>query len=130
MAQRLSQNTVFTPSTRHPSQLMCSGRIGALFNSAHSFAVFSQSVIVMYRSDIGIAFFAVNAAITNGSSHSFPSKTSKLYALSRFFQSGILSWWLNQTVFPKCLQFLFQKNPITDLIHSITPNQRNKRGTA
>ena len=27
---------------RQPSQLICSGRIGALFNSAHSFAVFSR----------------------------------------------------------------------------------------
>ena len=38
--QILSQNTVLSPSTRQPWQLMCSGRIGALFNSAHSFAVF------------------------------------------------------------------------------------------
>lgn len=35
----LSQNTVFIPSARHPWQLICSGRMGALFNSAHSFAV-------------------------------------------------------------------------------------------
>ena len=37
-----SQNTVFTPLIRQPSQLICSGRIGALFSSAHSFAVFSR----------------------------------------------------------------------------------------
>ena len=38
--QILSQNTVLIPSTRQPWQLICSGRIGVLFNSVHSFAVF------------------------------------------------------------------------------------------
>ena len=39
---KLSQNTVFSPLIRQPSQLICSGKIGALFSSAHSFAVFSR----------------------------------------------------------------------------------------
>ena len=43
MPQRLSQNTVLIPSTRQPSQLICSGRMGALFNSAQRFAVFSRN---------------------------------------------------------------------------------------
>ena len=42
MPQRWSQNTVLTPSVRQPWQLICSGRMGALFNSAHSFAVLSR----------------------------------------------------------------------------------------
>ena len=33
----------FTPSVRHPIQLMCSGRMGALFASAHFFAVSALS---------------------------------------------------------------------------------------
>ncbi len=41
--QRLSQYTVLIPSTRQPSQLICSGRMGALFNSAHNFAVFARN---------------------------------------------------------------------------------------
>lgn len=53
--QILSQNTVLSPSTRQPWQLMCSGRIGALFNSAHSFAVFfhnfwSSLIVAIYAS--------------------------------------------------------------------------------
>ena len=42
ISHRCSQNTVFAPLARQPSQLMCSGRMGALFNSAHSFAVISR----------------------------------------------------------------------------------------
>ena len=42
ISHRFSQNTVFTPLTRHPSQLICSGKIGALFKSAHCFAVSSR----------------------------------------------------------------------------------------
>ena len=42
MPQRWSQNTVLTPSVQQPWQLICSGRMGALFNSAHSFAVLSR----------------------------------------------------------------------------------------
>ena len=50
-----SQNTVFAPFVRHPSQLICSGKIGALFNSAHSFAVFSRNawsslIVAIYAS--------------------------------------------------------------------------------
>ena len=37
-----SQKTVLTPPARQPWQFMCSGRIGALFNLAHNFAVFSR----------------------------------------------------------------------------------------
>ena len=55
ISHRLSQNTVLTPSARHPAQLMCSGRMGALFNSLHNFAVFSRRVwsslvVAMYAS--------------------------------------------------------------------------------
>ena len=42
MLQRFWQNTVFIPLARHPSQLICSGKMGALFSFAHSFAVFSR----------------------------------------------------------------------------------------
>lgn len=40
--QSWSQNTVLTPSTRQPWQLMCSGKMGAWFSAAHNFAVFSR----------------------------------------------------------------------------------------
>ena len=38
----ISQYTVLAPSTRQPSQLICSGRMGASFSLAHSSAVFSR----------------------------------------------------------------------------------------
>lgn len=41
ISQSFSQKNVFCPSVRHPSQLICSGRMGALLSSAQSFAVFS-----------------------------------------------------------------------------------------
>ena len=49
------QNTVFAPSIRHPSQLMCSGRIVALFSLLHNLAVFSRRawslfLVAMYAS--------------------------------------------------------------------------------
>src|SRR5699024_1994976 len=43
ISHKLSQNTVFVPSPRQPSQLICSGRIGALFSSDHNLAVFSRN---------------------------------------------------------------------------------------
>ena len=51
---RLSQNTVFAPFIRQPSQLICSGRIGALFSAAHSFAVFSRKT----WSSLAVALYA------------------------------------------------------------------------
>ena len=68
-----SQNTVFTPSARQPTQLICSGRIGALFNSAHNFAVFY----------VCIAFFAVQPAVTNHISHRLFSSQSVSYIRSK-----------------------------------------------
>ena len=55
MPQRLSQKTVFLPFIRQPSQLICSGRMGALFNSDHNLAVFSRKTwslffVAMYAS--------------------------------------------------------------------------------
>ena len=49
-----SQNIVFVPFSRQPSQLMCSGRIGALFIFAHSAAVFSLKA----RSSVMVAIYA------------------------------------------------------------------------
>ena len=61
--QRRSQNTVLTPSTRQPWQLICSGIMGAWFNSAHSFC--TQRLVVMYCCKICVAFFTVQPAICN-----------------------------------------------------------------
>ena len=43
ISHNVLQNTVLAPSRRQPLQLMCSGRMGALFSSAHNLAVFSRS---------------------------------------------------------------------------------------
>ena len=58
MPQRWSQNTVLTPSVRQPWQLICSGRMGALFNSAHSFAVLSRRAWSLWS----VARYASHAA--------------------------------------------------------------------
>ena len=79
--QRLSQYTVFTPSTRQPSQLICSGRIGAWFNSAHSSAVFFlQSLVIMNCGKISITLFAVQTAIRNHILHRYVPPDCSIYS--------------------------------------------------
>lgn len=52
ISHRCSQNTVFAPFARQPSQLICPGKIGALFNAAHSFAVFLVGIAFSSNCDI------------------------------------------------------------------------------
>ena len=56
----------FDPSVRQPWQLICSGRMGALFNSAHSFAVpFPQGLVVMERCKVCVACGTVQPAVSD-----------------------------------------------------------------
>lgn len=84
---------------------------------------FFEDELVGFHGSFGVSFVAVILQFQQASGGNCRTDDFD------FFNGRILMVPYFFIVIP-LLQFLFQKNPITDLIHSITPNQRDKRGTA